>query len=199
MTTTAASAEPAPSADSTTDRDQLRFAASALLARREQRAQSRRQVRAQLDALAAEASRYLGEVFTANDPVTGFPVALVVRSDERLPDDYEAQTPRPLTDTVSRLVIDVLGQAITIEIDDAGRLSATGQINGTALGDTTGVRVAPESAGGATYLVLGGNDPNAKATEVPFVRILAELVATASWNENRFRPTDEPAANATAT
>ncbi len=52
------------------------------------------------------ARRYLGQVFTENDPVTNHAIALVVRSDERLPDDYAKQTPRPPTDTVNRLIVE---------------------------------------------------------------------------------------------
>jgi hypothetical protein len=168
------------------DADHLRMSATTLVARRAQRAQSRQAVRAGLDAMAAEARRYLGAAFTTNDPVTGFPVALVVRSDERLPDDYDAQTPRPPADTLSRLIVDVLGHAITIEADDAGTVRASGNTMGTPIGSTRAIRIdAAGSVDAATFLVPAGDD--AKAHEdIPFVRVLAELIDAAVQDERRF-------------
>jgi hypothetical protein len=167
------------------DEHALSAAARALIDYREHRAGSRGRVRAVLDALAAEARRYLGAAFTENDPVTDRPIALVVRSDERLPDDYEQQTPRPLTDTVSRLIVEVLGRSISIEIDDAGMVRAHGEARNVPLDGVTDVRVAAGAGDRPTFLVVGADDP-AKRSEIPFARVLADLVDTVAQDEARF-------------
>lgn len=174
------------------DHEQLKTSARSLVTLRTRRAQSRGHVRGVLDAMAAEARRFLGEVFTANDPVTGYPVALVVRSDERLPDDYAMQTPRPATDTASRLIVDVLGHSLTIEMSDAGKVQARGEVRDVALDEVVDVRVADASSEARTYLVTGADSKN--RSEVPFVRALARLVDAAAQDEAQFLPAAQPGA-----
>jgi hypothetical protein len=163
----------------------FRSAASALLSYRERRARLRAHARAQLDALADEARRYLGAAFTASDPVSGYPIALVVRSDERLPDDYERQTPRPPTDTVSRLIVEILGHALTVEIDDAGTVTSSGEAD--RLADVTDVRIADAGDMPTGFLVCV-DGKSRERTEVPFLRVLAQLVDHAVASEQRFLP-----------
>jgi hypothetical protein len=157
--------------------------AQALIAARARRAAARASVQRALDAMYEEARTLLGRCFTQNDPVTGQPVALVVKIDERLPDDYEQQTPRPPTDTVSRLVIDVLGRSFTLEVNDAGDAVASGDVPNVPLDTVKGIR----ADGTTTYLVAGDTAADSHdRTDIPFVRVVAQLVDAALLRESRF-------------
>jgi hypothetical protein len=167
----------------TADNEHLTTSARRLISYRAERARSRSRARATLDEMADEARRYLGAVFTENDVITQLPVALVVRSDERLPDDYEAQTPRPTTDTLNRLIVEVLGKALTIAVSDAGNAWASGDANNVGLDRVTAIRV--DAGAAATFLILGDEDPQ-KTVEIPFVRVLADLIDAAAQAESQF-------------
>ncbi len=166
------------------DTQHLMSAAQTLTAARQARARARLHVRAVLDAMAAEARRTLGTAFTVNDPLTNFAVAIVARSDERLPDDYDTVTPRPSTDTVNRLIVEVLGHVVTIEITDDGSVDAQGDVPDVPLADVTDIRVA-DGANAPTFLVTRGKERHDDA-EIPFVRVLAQLIDAAAAEESAF-------------
>lgn len=169
------------------DDQHLTTSAHDLLALRERRAASRATVHQTLDALFAEVQSYLGAVFTANDPVTGLPVALVVKSFERLPDDYEQQSPRALTDTVSRLVVDVLGHALSVTIDDNGVVHVEGEVKNVPLDKIRGLSIRGDGAPATFY-----TDANEKQQrdEIPVSRVLAELIDSAAQSERGFLKVD---------
>jgi hypothetical protein len=164
----------------------LNTAARELIALRRNRAAARRNGRDLIEAMDREAERRLGALFTENDPVSGRPVALLVVSDDRLGDDYEKATPRPLPDSASRLVVEILGRVLKVEIDDFGYVTVSGDVekptelrSAMLIGDDV---VFYREAAGFDRVVRGVQD---RPTEegVPFASLLAQLVDSIARSE----------------
>ncbi len=134
---------------------------------RRSRAELRRQQHAYLDAMEDEAKRRLATVFTDDDPITGRPVCLLVKSDGRLDDEYERQTPRPIPDSPNRLTVEVLGRALVVEVDDFGRARVTGVAGADGL-----KRIA---FSGPDVIFLGKND-TPETSHTTFAELLTRLI-----------------------
>ena len=148
--------------------DDLEVAGRRLVALRGRRARSRRAVRALLDAMEAEAQRRLSTIFNDDDPVTGRPVCLLVKSDDLLDEEYERQTPRPIPDSLNRLTIEVLGRTLAIAVDDFGRVRIDG-VDGVH--DLR--RIARSEAGVAFSADVS---PHEEPRQIPFAALLAQLI-----------------------
>jgi hypothetical protein len=165
--------------------DELQLAGRRLVALRGRRGRSRRAVRALLDAMEAEAQRRLGTIFTDDDPVTGRPTCLLVKSDDLLDDEYERQTPRPIPDSLNRLTIEILGRTLSIAIDDFGRVRIDG-IDGVH-----NLRRISRSEVGVMF--SADVSPQEEPRQIPFTALLAQLVEDVAEEEMVNLPrADEP-------
>jgi hypothetical protein len=153
---------------------------------RRERAELRRQQRAYLDAMEDEAKRRLATVFVDDDPITGRPVCLLVKSDGSLDDAYENQTPRPIPDSPNRLTVEILGRALVVEVDDFGRATVTGVAGAGGL-----TRIA---FSGSDVVFLGKND-TPETSHTTFAALLSRLIDDVVAQERQAaHPADDDAA-----